>query len=187
MSLKEADKKNIELIKQVFKLEQVDTKQIKKNILGDKKTIYSVPAKNFEAQMKNLKILKIAAKAGLVEYSKKEKIFSIDSEILAVRSDDAKKFGKKQFFKFKNNERTTLHDALQTVKNVNEFAEGLGLNPADMKYTVRHEDGDPEKVLNYVTFDASIFGNSEEEISKNVERINKLLMLERRVNYGTTA
>jgi hypothetical protein len=180
---KSTHEKNLDLLKKAFGLNEVRFQEVKGGFFSKTEFKYFIPEMKFLKQLDNYLVLKTAVKSGLVAKDRRRERFIIHSSILDVRGTD-KRAGKKQFFNFNNNDRTTLYDALQTITKVDEFAEKMGLNPKNLKYTIRHEDGDPERVLNYITFDASVFGRTKEEIKRNIDRINKLVKFERRAVYG---
>ncbi len=177
----------LELIQKAFGLEDIRTEQSSGGfIFGSKIVKFFIPEDNFQRTLENFPFLKNALNAGLISVDKKTKSYCITSEIISCRSNHKKKVGKKQFFSFEGTdqrERTTIHDALVTISNVRQIAEKFRIDPKALKFSIRHKDGNPDEVVNFVRMDASIFGSSPEEIKKNIGKINNVVKFERKRVY----
>lgn len=177
----------LELFKKIFGEKEVQQKQVSQGLIfGSSVTKYYISKKSLENTVKNFPFLKNAVKAGLISHDKKTKTYYTTSEILGYRSTDKRKLGKRQFFSFTgvdDRERTTLHDALVTISNVKQVANKFNLSPKMLKYTIRHKDGNPEDVVNFIKIDARIFGNNPEQIQENINKINNVVKFERKKTY----
>lgn len=177
----------LELFKKVFGDKEVKEKQENQGLIfGSKVTKYYISKKGLENTVKNFPFFRNAIKAGLITIDKKTKTYYTTSEILNYRSTDKRKMGKRQFFSFNgtdNRERTTLHDALVTISNVKQVANKFNLSPKMLKYTIRHKDGNPNDVVNFIRLDARIFGNNPEQIQENINKINNVVKFERKKVY----
>src|SRR6185312_14594423 len=95
---------------------------------------------------------------------------------------DRKKSSGKQFFSINGDddfERTTLSDILVTINNLKFISNKFGVGPDSLKFTIRYENGNPDKVMNFVELDKRLFGNNDDEIQSNLDRINNLVKYER--------
>lgn len=182
--------KILELLKKAFELEDIKTNAKKEGSFFRKKVAncFYIPEVAFIKTANEFPMLKNAYKAGLVSRNKSKGYFEISSSVLEVRSTDRKKLGAKQFFSIMgddNHERTTLHDALFTIANVRNFCNSFLTDPRKIKYSIRHRDGNPDDVVNFISFNPSLLGDTEDDIKINVERLNREVKFERGGEYGT--
>ena len=77
-----------------------------------------------------------------------------------------------------------MHDALVTLGNLRQIANKFQIDPKMLKFTIRHKDGNPDEVVNFVKLDAAMFGTKPEKIKKNVSKINNVIKFERKEVYG---
>ncbi len=178
-----------EILKTVFDLESIKTEQKREgNLFGSAVvTVYHIPEHTFTRIANDFPLLKHAYKAGLATRDKSHGVFKISSGALDVRSTDKRKLGSRQFFSVDgsdNTERTTMFDAIKTIENVKNFASKLLLDPKKLKYTINHRDGNPDDVVNFIELDRNLFGFTEEDIEKNVEKINRAVKFVRGGEYG---
>lgn len=179
-----------EILKTVFDLESIKTEQKREGNLFHSAvvTLYHIPEHSFTRIANDFPILKHAYKAGLATRDRKHGIFIISSGVIDVRSTDKRKLGIRQFFSVDGSdktERTTMFDALCTIKNVKSFCKKFLMEPKKLKYTIRHRDGNPDDVVNFIELDKNLFGFSEEDISKNLEKINRAVKFVRGGEYGS--
>ncbi|MDX1949029.1 MAG: hypothetical protein SFT90_00840 [Rickettsiales bacterium] len=181
--------KMLELLKKAFDLQDVRTSTTKEGgFFGEVVKLFVIPEANFIKVANEFPMLKNALKAGLFGRNKSKGYFYTNSAILSVRSSDKRKIGAKQFFSIMGDdkfERTTLHDALCTIVNVKKLCENFLLDPKKLKYSIRHRDGNPEDVVNFVEMDKNLFGDTEEDIKENIDYLNKRVKFERGGEYGT--
>ncbi len=181
--------KMLELIKKAFDLQEVKTSTAKEGgIFGEVAKVFIIPESNFIKVANEFPMLKNALKAGLFSRNKAKGYFYTNSAILNVRSSDKRRIGAKQFFSIMGDdkfERTTLHDALCTIVNVKKLCGSFLLDPKKLKYSIRHRDGNPDDVVNFVEMDKNLFGDTEEDIKNNIDILNKSVKFERGGEYGT--
>jgi hypothetical protein len=170
----------IDLIKKVFELEELVAESFLEGLLSGRTVRYIIPEENFNKVAKDFPFIKNALNAGLFKKIGKNSYFTTQ-RILDVRATH-KRRGKNQFFSLNGddaNERTTLHDMLATLSNLKYIAKRFGVETDKIKFSIRHENGNPEKIVNYVELDKSLFGNSEFEVEENVNKLNKHITYDR--------
>lgn len=171
----------LKLLRKAFETESI--KENKGIGFGKNSSVkFHISEEDFMKVANDFPFIKNAVKAGLIKADKSKREFIITSEALQVRSSDKRKKLRKQFFSVHGDdklERTTLHDAIVTIDNVRKVANKFSLSPSQLNFTIRHENGDPNKVINFVDVDASVFGRNEDEVKKNVEKINNVVQFKR--------
>jgi len=178
----------LEILKKAFALEDIKTETASTGfIMGEKITKYYIPQDHFEKVAQNFPFIFNAVKAGLIQLDRRKKSYVATSEVISYRASDVRKMGRKQFFSIEGNdptERTTLHDALVTIGNLQQVANKFQIDPRMLKFSIRHKDGNPDEVVNFIKLDAKMFGDTPEEITKNVSKINNVVKFERSKVYG---
>jgi hypothetical protein len=143
---------------------------------------YIIPEANIKKVATEFPFIKNAIKSGLISKDKKTGEYFTTDKILSVKATDKKKSSKKQFFSINGDdqhERTTLFDGLVTVNNLRYISGKFGITPENIKFSLRYENGNPEKVVNYVEVDKKLFGTSDEEIESNIQKLNNVVQYER--------
>lgn len=173
----------LDILQKAFNVQEIQTKSYKEGLFGGKKvTKFFIPAKNIEDTMFDFPFLKNAVKAGLLTKDPKTQSYVTTSKVLSTRTTDKRKLGENQFFSFDGvdkNDRTTLKDALISIDNVKKFARKINLSPKDIRFSIKHKNGNPDEVMNFMEFDPKVLGDTKDEILKNMEEINKVVKFER--------
>lgn len=168
----------IEKLKSAFDLENIKTENTTEGFFASKVTKFYIPEENFKKILADFPFLKNAVKAGIFQRDKLAKAFTTNSKTLMTKNTDRRSFGSKQFFSLKGDdrsERTTLYDAIYTICNIKMVAQKLGLKPDSINYSIRHKNGNPDEVTNFIEFDPAMFGKNEKEQKKNIQRINQIM------------
>jgi hypothetical protein len=171
-----------ELLKQAFELDSIKEETYLEGFFSGKATKYYIPEGNFMTVLKEFPFMKNAVKAGLFSKERKGGGFYTTNKILSVKTNDKRKSSGKQFFSINGDddyERTTLYDILVTLNNLKYISKQFGVKSDTLKFTIRYENGNPEKVMNFVELDKRLFGNNEEEIRSNVKKLNEFVKYER--------
>lgn len=171
------------MLKKAFELQEIKEETYLEGFFSGKATKYFIPEESLKNTITAFPFLKNALKAGLISKDKKTGEYYTTDVILATKTNDRKKSGKKQFFSINGDdahERTTLQDALVTLNNLRYIATKFGVTTDQIKFTVRYENGNPAKVVNYVELDKKLFGNSDDEVEENINKLNSLVRYERK-------
>ncbi len=171
-----------ELLKQAFCLDVLHEEVYLEGFFSGRAIKYFIPDGTFTAALKEFPFIQNTLKSGLFTKDKKTGDYYTTNKILLVRSADKKRSGGRQFFSINgddDHERTTLYDMLVTINNLRYISKKFGVASDELKFTIRYENGNPAKVMNYVELDERLFGNSKEEISGNVSKLNELVKYER--------
>ncbi len=177
------ENKILELLKKAFDLPEIQQETYIHSFFSGRAIKYLIPKEKLESLVKEFPFMKNAVKAGLFSKDKKTGNYFITSRTLNVKSSDKRKSRERQFFSINGDddyERTTLYDILYTIENLRYISKKFGVPSNGIKFTIRHENGNPEKVVNYVELDKRIFGNNEDEIKTNINKLNNLVQYERK-------
>lgn len=175
-------KPNIDLIKTAFDLKEVKEESFLEGFFSGRTVKYWIPQANMENSLKSFPFLKNAIAAGLITKDRKTGNYFTTKNILEVRNDSEKKRSKKQFFSINGDdkhERTTLYDCLITINNLKQISNNLGVSADMLKFSIRYENGNTNKVMNYIEVDKSYFGKNEDEIKNNINKLNSMVKYER--------
>jgi hypothetical protein len=175
-------KTNIELIKAAFDLSEVKEERFLEGFFTGRSTKYWIAQSNMENALKSFPFLKNAVAAGLISKDKKTGNYFTTETILSARNDSEKKRSKRQFFSINGDdkhERTTLYDCLITINNLKQISNNLGVSADMLKFSIRYENGNANKVMNYIEVDKSYFGKNEDEIKSNINKLNSMVKYER--------
>jgi hypothetical protein len=167
-----------ELLKKAFELDELQEETYLESFFAGRGKKYLIPEDKLNAVLKDFPFMKNTLKAGLISKDKRKGGYFTTEKILSVKSTDKRKSRAKQFFSINGDdhyERTTLYDSIVTLNNLKYISKKFGLGSDEIKFTIRYENGNPEKVMNYIELDKRIFGSSEQEIEKNVKQINELV------------
>lgn len=172
-----------EVLKKAFELSEIKEESYLEGFFSGKATKFFIPEENLKKTIAAFPFLKNAIKAGLISKDRKTGEYFTTDRILSVKSSDSKKTSKKQFFSINgddDHERTTLYDGLVTLNNLRYIASKFGVTTDELKFSVRYENGNPDKVVNYVELDKKLFGSNEDEINANLTKLNSLVKYERK-------
>ncbi len=186
----ERNEKFKDLLKKAFALSDVQEDTFLEGFFAGKTAKYTIPEASLQATVKEFPFLKNALKSGLLAKDKKSGNYFTTKTILSVRSNDKRKRRKRQFFSISGDdahERTTLYDGLVTIANLRYISAKFGVSSDELKFTIRHENGNPARVVNYVEMDKYLFGNNDEEIESNIQSLNNLVKYERRNTTETAS
>lgn len=167
-----------EVLQNAFKLNEseIKTEYYKEGFFGKDVVKYHISEGVFASVMQDFPQLSRAVEAGLFTADKRNKSYSTTSKILNVRSSDKRIAGQKQFFSIDGsdkNDRTTLNDLLFSIKNVRAVAAKVNMSPKDLNFSIRHKNGDPNQVVNFIEVSPKVFGSNKAEVLKNLEIINE--------------
>ena len=171
-----------DLLKQAFELDKVEEETYLEGFFSGRATKYFIPEHKFNAVLKEFPFMKNTLKSGLISKDKKTGFYYTTNKILAVKSTDKRKSSAKQFFSISGDddyERTTLYDIIVTLNNLKYVSKKFGITSDEIKFTIRYENGNPDKVMNFVELDKRLFGNSEKQIKENMDKFNSLVKYER--------
>jgi len=175
------DSKTLDLLKKAFRLEELKQANYIEGLFSGKGIKYFIPGENFKETLKEFPFIKNAVAAGLFAKDMKGN-YQITDATLSARSTHSRKKSKKQFFSISGedeNERTTIYDLLVTIGNLRYISKKFGVSSEHIKFTIRHQNGDPNNVVNYVELDKKLFGDTEEVANENISQLNKLVKYER--------
>ena len=176
------DENIVDLIKKTFELKELQSEQYLHGFLSGRALKFIIPNENVEKTVKEFPFLENAIKAGLIQKDKKKDNYFILEKTMQTKPSDRRNSGYPQFFSIKGDdihERTTLLDGLITLNNIRYISDKFGVNSQNLDFTIRHENGDSDSVLNYINLDKNLFGNTEEEIEENIQRLNNFVKFER--------
>ncbi len=170
-----------DILKKAFDLTDIQEMDYVEGIFAGKAKKFIIPEKNLTDTIAKFPFIKHAVTAGLIGKDKQGNYFTTE-KILEVRSNDKKAAKRKQFFSINGDdkyERTTLYDGLVTLTNLKFISSKFGIKSDEIKFSIRYENGNDNKIVNFVQLDKRLFGNNDEEIVENVEKMNKIVKYER--------
>lgn len=174
--------KTVEILKKAFDLNEIEEVEYVEGIFSGKAKKYFIPEQNLKNIVQAYPFMQNAVKAGLIVKDKKSGKYFTTDRILSIRSDDKKNSKKRQFFSINGDdahERTTLYDGLVTLNNLKFVSKKFGVNSDQIKFTIRYENGNMDKVVNYIELDKKHFGRNDEEVNDNVNKLNQLVQYSR--------
>lgn len=176
------ENKFTELLKKAFNLKEIKEEAYIQGFLSGRAVKYYLPKESVEKLLKEFAFMKNALKAGLISKDRKTGGYFTTDRILGVKASDRRRSRQRQFFSINGDddyERTTLHDILNTISNLRYISKKFGVPSNGLKFTIRHENGNPDKVVNYVELDKKFFGANEDEIKNNINKLNNVVQYQR--------
>lgn len=173
----------MDLLKKTFQMQEIKQEGFVHGFFSGRATKFFIPKEKVESLVKEFPFMRNALKSGLIAKDKKSGGYFTTDKILSVKATDKRRSREAQFFSINgddDHERTTLFDILSTIQNLRYISEKFGMPAKDIKFSIGHENGNPAKVVNNVELDKRIFGNNEQDIKNNINKLNSMVEYRRK-------